>query len=101
MAKKNRIQISQEALATIIRKQIQLEKLKEELRIAEEIVFERLKSGCKVKPGILTARVSTWTRRNVAWKEVVVREIGQDYADRVLAGTKPDEYEKLVVETAA
>jgi hypothetical protein len=33
----------------------------------------------------------------VSWKSVVERELGEDYAKRVLAATKPDTYTHLVV----
>jgi hypothetical protein len=33
----------------------------------------------------------------VSWKSVVERELGEDYAKRVPAATKPDTYTHLVV----
>ena len=36
-------------------------------------------------------------RRSVAWKAVVERELGEDYARRVLAATKPETYVSLAV----
>jgi hypothetical protein len=36
----------------------------------------------------------------VAWKQVLVREKGEEFADRVFNATKPDKYESLVVEIA-
>lgn len=90
--------ITQETLRKIAKRRAQIEELQFQVKASEQLVLERLKVGVKVAPGLLTARVKTWDRRNVAWKEVVVREQGQDYADRVLAATKPDKYESLVVE---
>jgi hypothetical protein len=90
--------ITQETLRVIASKRSQIELLQLQIKASELLVLERLKDGVKIAPGLLTARVKTFERRNVAWKEVVVREQGQDYGDRVLNATKPDKYESLVVE---
>jgi hypothetical protein len=90
--------ITQETLRMIAKRRAQIEELQFQVKASEQLVLERLKIGAMVAPGLLTARVKTFERRNVAWKEVVVREQGQDYADRVLAATKPDKYESLIVE---
>ena len=90
--------ITQETLRMIAKRRAQIEELQFQVKASEQLVLERLKDGAKVAPGLLTARVKEFSRRNVAWKEVVVREIGQDYADRVLNATKPEVYTSLVVE---
>ncbi len=76
----------------------QIETLQLQVKATELLVLEKLKDGVKVAPGLLTARVKEFSRRNVAWKEVVVREQGQEYAGRVLNATKPKVYTSLVVE---
>jgi hypothetical protein len=48
----------------------------------------------------VNARIKEWERRNVAWKQVLVREKAEEFADRVFNATKPDKYESLVVEIA-
>jgi hypothetical protein len=90
--------ITQETLRMIARRCAQIETLQLQVKAAEALVLAKLKDGAKVAQGLLTARVKTFERRNVAWKEVVVREVGQDYADRVLNATKPDKYESVVIE---
>jgi hypothetical protein len=90
--------ITQETLRVIANRRAQIQTLQLQVKASELLVLERLKDGVKVAPGLMTARVKEFSRRNVAWKEVVVREIGQDYADRVLNATKPEVYTSLVVE---
>lgn len=91
--------ISEGTLASILRRRKKIEDLQTELGKMEDALTDELKTGAAVAPGILTAYIKEWTRRNVSWKEVVVREKGQDYADRVLAATRPETYSKLVVES--
>lgn len=95
----NNKRISQGTLASILRRRKKIEDLQAELGKLEDALTDDLKAGAKVAPGILTAFIKEWTRRNVAWKEIVVREKGQEYADRVLAAKKADTYSKLVVES--
>jgi hypothetical protein len=92
------LRITQATLSAISNKRAQIDELQFQVKAAEALVLARLKDGAKVASGLLTARVKTWDRRNVAWKEVVVREQGQEYADRVLNATKPTTFESLVVE---
>jgi hypothetical protein len=92
--------ISQNLLAQIAKKKSLIEQLQEQVKAAEATVLEQLKAGAPVASGLLTARIKTWQRRNVAWKQVLVREKGEDFVDRVFNGTRPDDYESLVVELA-
>lgn len=100
MARKSVRPISQEALRVVAEKKAAIASLEAELKAAEEIVLAALKNGAKVATGLLTARLKTFEKRNVAWKSVVEREMGVGYAERVLAATKPQTYTSLVVETA-
>ena len=100
MAKKHIRPITQDALRFVAEKKAVIARLEEELKAAEATVLEALKAGAAVAAGLLTARLKTWERRNVAWKDIVIREQGKDYADRVLNATRPDKYESLVVEIA-
>jgi hypothetical protein len=100
MAKRNARSITQENLQAVAEKRALIARLEAELKAVEATVLESLKAGASIAPGLLTARVKTYERRNVAWKEIVIREKGEDYADRVLNATRPDKYESLVVEIA-
>jgi hypothetical protein len=66
-------------------------------QIATEIGAS-LRSGAVIEPGLLRAFLKTNERRNVSWKAVVERELGEGYAKRVLASTKPDPITSLIVE---
>ncbi len=90
--------ISQNTLAQIAKKKGLIEQLQEQVKIAETTVLEQLKTGALVTPGLLTARVKTWQRRNVMWRCVCERELGDEYCKRVFNATQPDDYESLVVE---
>ena len=96
MAKK----ITQRTLAYIIQRRREIEQAEQELKRLEDKLLADLKAGAAVATGLLVARVKEWERRSPTWKAVVERELGEDYAARVLAGTRPDKFEKLVVEIA-
>lgn len=57
-----------------------------------------LEAGAEVEPGIFRAFLKMSERRNVAWREIIERELGEGYAAQVLSHTKPTQYVKLVVE---
>ena len=90
--------ISQKTLSAIIRRRKRISDLQTELDGLEGALKADLQAGAVVQQGLFTGYIKTWERRNVAWKEIVVREKGKEYADRVLAGTKADKHESLVVE---
>ena len=92
-------EISQSVLSKILKARKKIDDLKADLAELETALETDLKEGFEVAPGILRAFIKTWERRDVSWKEVVVREKGQEYADRVLAATKPTQHSKLVVES--
>lgn len=89
--------ISQEELAHVLEIRRQREALDERLKEAETALRGALEAGVQVEPGIFHAHLKTVERRSVAWKAVVERELGQDYATRVLAATKPDTFTSLVI----
>jgi hypothetical protein len=93
--------VNQNELAAILGQRAALAKAKESLDAAEDALLKRLKRREKVEPGTFRAEVKRWERRDVSWKAVVIREKGQEYADRVLASTRPKKYTALVVEVAA
>jgi hypothetical protein len=81
-----------------------LHQLEEQVETAERSIQARLEAGCSVEGGDHVAKLKTNSRRNVAWKDVVVRLAerlkldGQAYCARVLASTKPTKTVALVVE---
>lgn len=93
--------ISQKALQKIVLLRAKLDGVQAELEKQEDALTKRLKAGQQVQSGPLTGYLHTWQRRNVSWKDVVVREKGEQYAERVVASTKPTDYTNLVVETVA
>ncbi len=90
--------ITQRNLANILKKRKQIAEVTEQLKAMEEQLTGDLKSGATVQSGLLTARIRAWERRTVAWKQVLIREKGEEFADRVFNATKPDKFETLVVE---
>lgn len=90
--------IQQQDLARILELRREIETLEADLKAAEESVREQLEVGASVESGLFRAFLKTTERRSVAWKGVVERELGEDYAKRVLAATKPDTFTHLVVE---
>lgn len=89
--------ITQDRLAEIITLRQQIEELEKQLGEAQTDVKLALESGAEVESGLFRASLKTTERTNVSWKSVVERELGDDYAKRVLSATKPDQYVHLVV----
>ena len=92
--------ITQGTLAAFLRRRVAIQRASAELDVVEESLLQRLKAGESVQPGLISAYVKKWERRSPAWKAVVERELGPAYTARVLAATKPDKFEKLIVATA-
>ena len=90
--------ILQGDLAYILELRRSISDLEERLEAAETAVRNQLEAGAPVEAGLFRALLKTSERRNVSWKAVVERELGEAYAIRVLAATKPDSVTRLVVE---
>jgi len=75
----------------------QIEALKAEQSELERQLIASLSNGAEVEPGNHTAQLKTSERRNVAWKDVVIRLKGSGYVSRILSCTKPKTFLKLVV----
>ena len=64
----------------------------------------RVDAGAETEAGVHVAKLKENFRRNVSWKDVVVRLAdrlnlgGEKYCDKVLASTKPSRTVSLVVE---
>ena len=89
--------ITQDRLAEIITIRQQIETLEKQLGEAQTDVKAALEAGAEVEAGLFRASLKITERRNVAWKSIVERELGDAYAKRVLASTKPDKSTSLIV----
>jgi predicted RNase H-related nuclease YkuK (DUF458 family) len=89
--------VTQSELAHLLEMRRQREALDEQITEAEVSLRAALEVGAAVEVGIFRAYLKVTERRSVAWKAVVERELGEDYATRVLAATKPDKFSALVV----
>jgi hypothetical protein len=89
--------ISQVNLTHIIELRRQIGLLESSLTVAESEVKIALEAGTEVEVGLFRASLKVTKRRNVSWKNVVERELSEDYAARVLAATHPDSYASLEV----
>ena len=89
--------ITQTELALLVSLRRRLKQLEEEIAAAKYGIRWRLENGAAVESGLLHTLLKTFERRSVAWKQVCERELGEVYARRVLAATKPQTYTQLVV----
>lgn len=89
--------ITQKKMARYASLANKIEKLRGEFAELKGEIIHDLDAGAKPEPGARTASITQVERRSVAWKDVVTRELGEGYAKRVLAGTKPTFFFKLVV----
>jgi hypothetical protein len=96
--------ISQAELGLLLSLRGGLSQLQEQVEAAEQSLKSRLESGAEFEPGDHRAELKENFRRNVAWKDIVVRLAnrlklnGEAYCERVLAGTKPTRTVSLVIE---
>ncbi|HKV28309.1 MAG TPA: hypothetical protein VJN90_08590 [Candidatus Acidoferrales bacterium] len=90
--------VTQSTLANLQFCRSTIESLKAELAETEVEVLAALKSGAEIESGPLSASIRVSERRNVSWKHVCERELGAQYAARVLAATKPDKNERVEIE---
>jgi len=96
--------ISQEELGLLLSLRGRLKQLQEQIATEEESLKTRLAAGAIVQTGDHFAELKEHSRRNVAWKSVVIRLAlrlkldGEAYCDRVLAATKPTKTVSLEVQ---
>lgn len=97
------VEISQQDLVDLIAARNTFAKLKKHVESLEESVQTRLEAGASVEPGAHVVELKEGSRRNVAWKDVVMRlaeRLGlepEGYCSNVLAHTKPTRTVSLVV----
>lgn len=88
-------QISQLEIEMFLSLRNQLAKLQAQVDAEEETLKARIASGATVESGVHIAQLKESFRRNVGWKDVVIRLAerlkldGEAYCARVLAATKP------------
>ena len=75
----------------------QIDALRREHSALEQKLTASLSNGAEVEPGSHTAQLKTTQRRNVSWKNVVIRLKGCGYVRQVLTHTKPKAYIKFAV----
>ena len=97
-------QISQHELILVLSLRGRLSQLEQQLETAEQSIQARLEAGGTVELGDHHAELKENFRRNVSWKDVVIRLAnrlkmdGELYCARVLASTKPTRSVSLIVE---
>jgi hypothetical protein len=97
-------QITQLELAAFLSLRGRLHQLQEQVEAAEESIKTRLGSGADLEPGDHRAELKENFRRNVSWKDVVIRLAyrlrldGEAYCAKVLSSTKPTRSISLIVE---
>jgi hypothetical protein len=81
-----------------------LNQLEAQFAASEATLKSRLEAGATVDPGVHVIQLKESFRRNVSWKDVVIRSAerlklnGEAYCAKVLAATKPSRTVSLVVE---
>ena len=96
--------ITQLELTILLSLRGRLHQLQEQLEAAEQSIKTRLETGAFLEPGDHRAELKENFRRNVSWKDVVVRLAerlklnGEAYCAKVLSSTKPSRTVSLVIE---
>src|ERR1700693_4518394 len=97
-------QISQAEIIPFLSLPGRLHQLEQQVEAAELSIKSRLEGGASLEPGSHTAELKESFRRNVSWKDVVVRLAerlkmnGGAYCAKVLSSTKPPRSVSLVIE---
>ncbi len=89
--------ITQKTLAHYATLVNQIETLNAEAKELKGDLIQSIHDGVKVEEGARIARVERSERRNVSWKDVVIRLKSIGYTRQVLAGTESIIIFKLVV----
>ena len=89
--------ITQFDLARYVRLNNQIETLKWKQSKLEKQLKAALQDGAQVEAGNHTARLQSFEKRAVSWKDVVIRLKGAGYTSNVLSHIKPKTYFKLIV----
>src|SRR6266849_3702161 len=96
--------ITQLELELLLSLRGRLHQLQEQVEQAEQSIKTRLEKGAILEPGDHRAELKENFRRNVSWKDVVIRLAerlrmnGEAYCARALSSTKPSRTVSLVIE---
>jgi hypothetical protein len=96
--------VTQLELAALLSLRGRLHQLESQVEAAEQSIKDRLEKDCLVEEGDHIATLKENSRRNVAWKDVVIRLAdrlrmnGEAYCAKVLSSTKPTKTVSLVIE---
>ncbi len=96
--------ITQTELILLLGMRGRLHQLEAQVQEAEQYIKTRLEKGAFLEPGDHRAELKENFRRNVSWKDVVVRLAerlrmnGEAYCAKVLSSTKPSRSVSLVIE---
>jgi hypothetical protein len=96
--------ITQTELILLLGMRGRLHQLETQVEEAEQYIKARLEKGAFLEPGDHRAELKENLRRNVSWKDVVVRLAerlrmnGEAYCAKVLNSTKPTRSVSLVIE---
>ena len=96
--------ITQTELILVLGMRGRLHQLQKQVEEAEQYIKTRLEKGAFLEPGDHRAELKENFRRNVSWKDVVVRLAerlrmnGEAYCAKVLNSTKPSRTVSLVIE---
>jgi hypothetical protein len=98
------IPITQTELALLLGMRCRLHQLQEQVEQAEASIKTRLETGAFLELGDHSAELKENFRRNISWKNVVIRLAerlrmdGEAYCAKVLNSTKPTRSISLIVE---
>ena len=96
--------ITQLELTMFLSLRSRLRQLEEQVKQAEQSIKTRLEHGAALEPGDHRAQLKENFRRNVSWKDVVIRLAdrlcmdGEAYCAKVLNATKPTRTISMVIE---
>ena len=96
--------VTQFELAALLSLRGRLHQLQEQVESAEQSIKTRLEHGAEMEPGDHRAELKENFRRNVSWKDVVIRLAerlrmnGETYCAKVLNSTKSTRTISLVIE---
>ena len=96
--------ITQLELTILLSLRGRLSQLEKQVEAAEQSIKVRLESGAFLDPGDHRAELKENFRRNISWKDVVIRLAerlkmdGEAYCAKVLSSTKPSRTVSLVIE---
>jgi hypothetical protein len=96
--------ITQLEIAALLSLRARLHQIQDQVSQAEQSIKARLETGGFVEPGDHRAELQENLRRNVSWKDVVIRLAnrlrmdGENYCAKVLNSTKPTRTISVVIE---